>query len=607
MHLSRICVRGFRCLKDVCVDLGDGLNALVGRNNTGKTAMMTAIRLALGPSSTRTDSVWLTEDDFTRSDKGPRETKIEIDLQFAGLNEKQRARFFEIVEFNLANPEESTASVHFEADWPLGKKRPTIRRWGGAPHPDHPQVPQEILERIPVTFLPALRDAEAALTPGYRSRLVPLLQDRARREKTDPKDAVEDIFEKANRELTNQTFIRRVRHQLRSSVLTMSGSDYRPMSIGAADPEFDRILRSLCIIMDQTSLSSIGSNGLGYNNLLYVATVLLHLSGIEEDECPILLVEEPEAHLHPQLTVLLGRFLGKKDSGFPQAVVTTHSPMLASSIEPKRIHVLYQEPDQCGIVCRSIEKTGLDPKEERALQRMMDVTRSTLYFCKGLILVEGISEALLVPVLATRLDYDLAQAHVAVLPICGVGFPTFEKLFSEHGVGIPVAIITDGDPPVVRGNGGWQEDSPKKQGDNFVLSDRTQGLLAMFNDHKTVTVKHSQVTLEYDLAEAGDVNADVMVRVWEDYFKGKPGTLNAKLLEKAGRNRSDRALTIWRGICRSDHTGSKADFAHRLAEDLQAKNKTNAGFEVPGYIRDAIEHVMSAIKMDKGTPDEKTD
>jgi hypothetical protein len=56
-------------------------------------------------------------------------------------------------------------------------------------------------------------------------------------------------------------------------------------------------------------------------------------------------------------------------------------------------------------------------------------------------------------------------------------------------------------------------------------------------------------------------------------------------------------MVAWRGICRAEHTGSKAEFAHRLAERLCEKENSGEWkftFDVPTYLRDAIAHAVTS-------------
>jgi predicted ATP-dependent endonuclease of OLD family len=176
-----------------------------------------------------------------------------------------------------------------------------------------------------------------------------------------------------------------------------------------------------------------------------------------------------------------------------------------------------------------------------------------------------------------------------VIPICGVAFETFSKLLKPEVLGIPTAIVTDADPTVERKDKDWRNDEPKMDGATFEQSNRTKNVIQTFAGRISVKVCPSKLTLEYDLAQAGDGNAALMAEVWEQQFKGDPQTLNTELVA-AANTKEGKALVVWRGICRANHTGSKAEFAHRLAEWL-AQNR-NKPFVVPAYIEDAVKHLI---------------
>jgi putative ATP-dependent endonuclease of OLD family len=601
MYLSRVEVKNFRSLKNVTMNLEPGLNVIVGRNNTGKTNLFAAIRHAIGPAGARGEALWLSRDDFYKASAREKSAEIiSITLTFERLTEDQRAHFFEIVDFNVTNLAQSRAVLHFEASWPEGKRHAAVERWGGGPSTDRTPVPAEILESLPITFLPALRDAEAALEPGFKSRLALLLRDLAERPGSTAQTDILEIFQSANEKLEKHDLIRDVKESLQGTTKAIAGTDYTPSAIRAAELDFVRVLRTLRVQMDDMPIGDLAANGLGYNNLLYIGVILEHLKTPQRDECPLLLVEEPEAHLHPQLTMLLAEYLANKVPGgkIPQTIVTTHSPTLAASVPPSRVHVLFADSTTKEPRCNSIAKSGMDKTEEMALQRMLDISRATLYFAKGVILVEGISESLLLSVLARRLKHDLSKLHISVIPICGVAFETFKKMLHPDALGIPAAIVTDADPPIERGEI-WEEDQPESENGAFRISDRTVGLLRLFYNNATVEVHHSQVTLEYDLAEAGDSNATLMVEVWQDCFEGNPRTFTSERLSAAGSNRRDKALCAWRGICRASHSASKAEFAQRLAARLDQfgpDEKPVEVFEVPKYIKDAIDFVVGKVK-----------
>jgi len=321
---------------------------------------------------------------------------------------------------------------------------------------------------------------------------------------------------------------------------------------------------------------------------------------------PILFVEEPEAHLHPQLQTLLADFLNDPQGIHPakvQALVTTHSPTIAAHVSPANLRVLHHGTDGA-LCCTSLGECALGDSQLRQLRRMFDVTKATLLFAKGVILVEGITEALLLPVLARRAGFNLEHAGVSIVPVCGVDFGSICQLYGANGLHTRLAVVTDGDAGTERceseDNSGWESRMPKRADvDNLAVCDRVEKLLSDYRANEFVQVFHSDVTLEYSLADAGQKNPSVMCKVWENQFTGTPRTLNEARLKACAGDHVKEVLAVWRGICLSNATCSKAEFAQALAEVLDEKvdgkyRIPEVDFTIPTYLLRAFNHAILA-------------
>jgi putative ATP-dependent endonuclease of OLD family len=463
MFLSDLKITNFRCFgertKSLDIHLKPGLTAIVGENDAGKTAVLDALRYALG--TTDQERCRIEDSDFYGED-----TTLQITVQCRfSLTSDERGALVEYLTYGKLNAEDACLYVNWTAKntGELRQGRPYRRtEIHSGQDGDGPSLAPEVRELLQVTYLKPLRDAEQALAAGRGSRLSQVLASTKAVTLSgvdyDPKKAivpdtlsVRGIGDFANALLEKQEGVKEARKGINAHLANFSlkgedgGSEIR---VGGMSGSQEARLRQLLEKLD-LSVVRKGRSGLGTSNTLFMACELLLLAQ-EGEISKVLLIEEPEAHLHPQKQLRVMKALQSlAEEKSIQIIVTTHSPNLASAIDLDNIVVLRKS--QAFPLAKGF--TMLSESDYSFLQRFLDVTKANLFFARGVMIVEGDAENILIPTLATIAGLDFTTHGVSIVNVGGVGLSRYARIFQRkisfqttgNVFDVPVACVTDMD------------------------------------------------------------------------------------------------------------------------------------------------------------------
>lgn len=680
MRLSHLTLRNFRQFGDgdeqLEIALRSGVTALVGRNDSGKSAVIDAIRYAL---LTRDQNyIRVQPEDFHIDASGTQADEILIRCRLSDFSDDEKGAFAEYLTYE---GDDLTLVVNWGAR--RRSQAPTARRWvdvsvrsgvDGA----GPTFDASVRELLSSAYLRPLRDAAREMSSGRGSRLSQIL---ANVPEISEGQAFDENVLPANPDAVSKLSLLGLADYLRHGVKTHEGVSGAETAInsqylsslflrgdslrgridltqGGSDAiRLRRILERLELgLLEASTASARGYYGLGSNNILYMACELL-LLGREPEGLPLLLIEEPEAHLHPQRQLRLMDFLSSAAAGqvresprAVQVILSTHSPNLASTIPLGNLIML-----EGGGRAYSLAEgeTRLGTGDYRFLERFLDVTKANLFFAHGVIIVEGDAEALLLPTLARLLGTNLTEHGVSVVNVGGTGLRRFSRIFQRSNsdsppVSVPVACVADMDvmpdcAPAILGLVTADDDerwsSPRRRwramrdfrgehnSTEDALAERREHLCA--SDGQSVcTFVADHWTLEYDLAFCG---LALEVYVAASLAKNDAAIIEEKktaadveatartdfeqLAESAGDDRAVLCSQIYELF----HSGSasKAIAAQYLANMLGAEADKGgldpAAFarRLPRYLIQAIAHATGAdvqvVPADDAGPAEDVD
>lgn len=587
MYVRALKSTGFRNLKGR-IPLAWPLAFVLGENNSGKSNLIDALRLILEPEAGPHARRWASPDDFRHDGKGNRlGDTFELEVEIAELTDEEAGRMVTCLSPSLG---ERTAKLRMVATRGADD-RISVEWYGG--DSAKPDIERWAREAVRYTYLHPLRDAASDLRPGRDNRLVGLVGTHAPVGHTDRAD-VEKVAQTANEALGKIGAITASRDaiQTRIGAMTGSGTFTQRSDLAFAEPRFEKIVATLRAMAGALEPLELRENGLGYNNLIYMAVLLAGLEVRRNSGLNVLLVEEPEAHLHPQLQDLLMRHLENESDASAQVVVTTHSPNFAASARAERATIFVPLAAGAPSVARTPADFGMDEKELRHLHRFLDVTKAALLFARGVILVEGIAEQLLVPAFARYLKKPLPPAGIAVINVGGVAFKPFTSLFGPDLLPYRCVVVSDADPPMPA----MQEEdaeptdsapSPEAPGHanptaapvdsasvGATRSARAESLLAL--NSETVRVVLSTRTLEWDLVVAGN---------WELLVQAL-ASIKPRSAARLGRDHADSERNVRADALLLAVEDSKGPFAQELADLIDAGAEP---FTVPEYLAQAID------------------
>ncbi|WP_026714462.1 ATP-dependent nuclease [Flavobacterium daejeonense] len=434
---------------DLNLNLNKGLNVIIGENDSGKTAIIDAIKLALKTHSY--DYIRVEDKDFYNNSN-----RFRIEFVFSGLIAEEAKNFTEWLGWN-GSGENVVPYLKINYDVKRqGKKILPSDLKAGADE-DGYQLTAEAREYLKATYLKPLRDAENELIAKRNSRLSQiLLGDSAFKGKETDHELV-TIFENLSREIdkyfkgqfeistTNEKGEevtispqegKVIKDKIDGYIKGFYSNEYEA-EFKASSNDIKSILEKLTLFLKDEL-----NPGLGTLNRLFMAAELLHLNKSNWSGLRLGLVEELEAHLHPQAQMQVIESLQKQNA--IQLILTTHSPNLASKLKLENL-----------IICNNgnafpmgSDYTKLDPDDYKFLEKFLDTTKANLFFAKGIILVEGWAEEILIPSISKNIGINLTEKGISIVNVGSLAYSRYANIFLRKEaplMTIPIAILTDSD------------------------------------------------------------------------------------------------------------------------------------------------------------------
>lgn len=509
MYISKLSLRNFRNFCNVSLNFNKGINTIIGENGSGKTNLFHAIRLLIDESMPRNTKLY--ESDFNRSIGNWKGHWIIIQLEFQELDsseetqsiamhkvgvvddfdsdkgtysmyfrpridfrrnlfelsenkDKTRDEFEKLINNLSINDYETVFSGRGNVDFSINEN---YKKYVGDfksiifPNPDEEMTDAygvkmhgiSIPNEFACTFAKALRDVEADLRSFRDNPLLNLLRDKEKNISINTKKDIEEQVKTLNDNISGLNEVKEVSNGISNTIKESVGETYAPnVNIKSELPsEMEKLLQSLKLWVgdpdEEGYEGKLWELSLGGANLIYLSLKLLEFEKVKKENkiANFILIEEPEAHLHTHIQKTLFQKLNKEKT---QIFITTHSTHISSVCAISSMNILARKKQKAIVFNPS---KNLKDDNIVKLERYLDANRTNLLFAKGVILVEGDAEHILIPVLVKKVfGITLDELGISIINIGSTGFENIAQLFHSDRIQRNCSIITDNDISIVQ-------------------------------------------------------------------------------------------------------------------------------------------------------------
>ena len=434
----------------------------------------------------------------------------------------------------------------------------------------------DIWQHISLCYIDALRDAESELRKPRNpiKRVFDAVYDEIRDEDI---EIIQSKIRDLNHSLSEIPQISDMGSEINNKLQNIVGLVYSPeINIESRLKEdISSIARYLSVTTNRKE--NVEQLGLGHLNILYIALKLVEFDVNRNHEIlNIMVVEEPEAHIHTHIQKSLFDGL-QLIKNYTQVIMTTHSTHIADVSNIQNVNIM-KVHNKVSAVMRPTNGLDIFGKKKlslkdislsKSLERYLDAKRSVLLFSKGVILVEGDAEEIMIPAMVKKsFGISLDELGIGLINIGSVSFEYIASVFGEERLMRYCSIVTDLDAAVHGCKKGRKQASDRGISRKWKLDD-------LFGNNPWVNSFFAPHTFEVDFFNY-EKNRKYIKKILEQHYV-RASTVNKHYNALFGdeAKRYDTVLTIANAI-------KKGWLATMLSEAI------DCNVEIPRYIIHAL-------------------